>query len=99
MMEFFYKALGLPEVASAHGQTGDNFIVYIHWLMIALFFGWLAYFVFALYKFNARRTQKANYFGVRNHFSTYIEGGVVLFETVLLLLFAIPLWGDVVGKL
>jgi len=99
MMELYYKMLGLPEVASAHGHKVDDFIVYIHWLMIALFFGWLVYFVYALYKFNARRARKANYFGVRNHFSTYIEGGVVLFETVLLLLFAIPLWGDVMGKL
>jgi cytochrome c oxidase subunit 2 len=99
MMELFYKALGLPEVASEHGLRVDNFIVYIHWLMIALFFGWLIYFVYALYRFNARRAQKANYFGVRNHFSTYIEIGVVAFETVLLLLFAVPLWGDVVGKL
>lgn len=99
MMELFYKALGLPEVASAHGQKVDNFIVYIHWLMIALFFGWLVYFVFALYKFNARRAQKANYFGVRNHFSSYIEIGVVVFETVLLLFFAVPLWGKVVGDL
>jgi len=99
MMEFFYKLLGLPNVASAHGHQVDNFIVYLHWLMIALFFGWLAYFVYTLYRFNARRTPKASYFGVRSHFSTYVEVGVVLFESVLLLFFAVPLWGDVMGKL
>jgi cytochrome c oxidase subunit 2 len=99
MMEFFYKMLGLPEVASAHGPKVDDFIVYIHWLMIALFFGWLVYFLFTLYHFRKSRTPKANYFGVRNHYSTYIEISVVVFETVLLLFFAVPLWGDVIGKL
>lgn len=99
MMELFYKILGLPEVASTHGHRVDNFIVYVHWLMIALFFGWLAYFVYTLYKFNARRTKKANYFGVRNHFSSYLEVAVVCAETFLLIFLAVPLWGDVVGKL
>jgi cytochrome c oxidase subunit II len=98
-MEFFYKLLGLPDVASVHGQKVDDFIVYVHWLMIALFFGWLAYFIFTLYRFRKARSPKANYFGVRSHFSTYVEIGVVAFESVLLLFFAVPLWGDVVGKL
>jgi cytochrome c oxidase subunit 2 len=98
-MSFFYKLLGLPEVASAHGHKVDNFIVYVHWLMIALFFGWLVYFIYTLYRFSKTRTPKANYFGVRSHFSTYIEIGVVAFESVLLLFFAVPLWGDVVGQL
>lgn len=99
MMEFFYKMLGLPEVASAHGHKVDSFIVYLHWLMIALFFGWLAYFVYTLYRFRKSRAPKANYFGVRNHYSTYLEVGVVAAESFLLLFLAIPLWGDVVGKL
>jgi cytochrome c oxidase subunit II len=98
-MEFFYKLLGLPDVASIHGQKVDDFIVYVHWLMIALFFGWLAYFAYTLYRFRKARAPKANYFGARSHFSTYVEIGVVAFESVLLLFFAVPLWGDVVGKL
>jgi len=99
MMEFSYKLLGLPDVASAHGRQVDSFIVYIHWLMVALFVGWLIYFLFTLYHFRSHRVPKANYFGVRHHFSSYIELGIVAFEAVLLLFFAIPLWGDVVGKL
>jgi cytochrome c oxidase subunit 2 len=97
-MEFFYKLLGLPEVASSHGHKVDNFIVYVHWLMIALFVGWFIYFVLTLWKFNARRNAKANYFGVRNHSSTYIEVGVVAVESFLLLVLAIPLWGKVMGE-
>ena len=92
-----YKLLGLPETASAQGHKVDNFIVYVHWLMIALFVGWLIYFVFTLYHFRKSRTPKANYFGVRSHTSTYLEVGVVAVEAFLLLFLAIPLWGKVVG--
>jgi cytochrome c oxidase subunit 2 len=98
ILNFFYKLLGLPETASAHAHKVDSFIVYIHWLMIALFFGWFVYFVYTLYRFNQRRSPKANYFGVRNHASTYLEVCVVGVEAVLLLFFALPLWGEVVGK-
>ena len=42
------KLLGLPPVASEHGQHVDDLIIYMHWLMIALFVGWLAYFAYAL---------------------------------------------------
>ena len=31
-----------PVLASEHGQSVDNLIIYVHWLMIALFVGWLA---------------------------------------------------------
>ena len=34
------QLLGLPELASAHGHKVDNFIGYVHWLMIVLFVGW-----------------------------------------------------------
>jgi cytochrome c oxidase subunit 2 len=97
MMEFFYKILGMPELASTHGHKVDEFIVYLHWLMIALFVGWFIYFVIVLWRFNVRRNAKANYFGVRSHISTYAEVGVVVAESFLLLFLAIPLWGKVVG--
>jgi cytochrome c oxidase subunit 2 len=97
-MEPFYKLLGLPGVASEHGHKVDNFIVYVHWLMIALFVGWLIYFLFTLYHFRQSRVAKANYFGVRNHSSSYIEVAVVAVEAFLLLFLAVPLWGKVVGE-
>jgi cytochrome c oxidase subunit 2 len=97
LLGLFYKLLGLPEVASAHGHKVDNFIVYVHWLMIALFGGWFIYFVITLWRFNAKRSAKANYFGVRSHTTTYLEVGVVVAESFLLLFLAIPLWGKVMG--
>jgi cytochrome c oxidase subunit 2 len=97
-MELMYKLLGLPEVASAHGNKVNDFIVYVHWLMFVLFVGWLIYFAFTLFKFNAKRTPKANYHGVQHHGSSYIEVAVVLVEAGLLIFLAIPLWGEVMGK-
>ena len=37
------KLLGLPVLASEQGKGVDNLIIYVHWLMIALFVGWYMY--------------------------------------------------------
>lgn len=92
------KILGLPVLASEHGQQVDNLIIYVHWLMIVLFVGWLAYFAYALFRFHQSRNPKADYFGVRNHASNYIEGAVALVEGVLLLGVAVPFWARAVDK-
>jgi cytochrome c oxidase subunit 2 len=60
--------------------------------MIALFVGWFGYFVFCLWKFNARRHPKADHQGVRSHASNYIELVVAGVEVFLLVAFAIPMW-------
>jgi cytochrome c oxidase subunit 2 len=83
----------LPELASEHGKDVDMFILYIHWLMAILFVGWVAYFLYAVFRFSKKRNPKADYQGVRGHASSYIEVAVVVVEAVLLLIFAIPLWG------
>src|SRR6266853_4714933 len=93
------KLLGLPVLASEHGQQVDNLIIYVHWLMIVLFVGWLAYFAYALFRFHHSRNPKADYFGVRNHASNYIEGAVAIVEGVILLGVAVPLWAKAVDKL
>ena len=90
------KLLGLPALASEHGRQVDNLIIYIHWLMIALFVGWLAYFAYALFRFRRARSPKADYHGVKNHASTYIEGAVALVEGALLLGIAVPYWAKAV---
>jgi cytochrome c oxidase subunit 2 len=92
------KLLGLPELASQHGADVDKFIVYVHWLMIALFIGWGAYFLYALWRFRAGRNQKADYVGVTSHASSYLEVAVAAVEILLLVGFAIPLWAKVVDK-
>ena len=83
----------MPVLASEHGKDVDLFIYYVHALMAALFIGWMAYFVWVLVKFRKAKSAKASYEGVTGHASSWIEGVVVLVEAVLLLAFAIPLWG------
>jgi cytochrome c oxidase subunit 2 len=70
----------------------DDLIIYVHWLMIVLFIGWSAYFIYALWRFSGKRHPKADPVGVRSHASNYIEIGVIIAELVLLIGFAIPMW-------
>ena len=92
------KFLGLPPLASEHGADVDRLILYMHLLMGALFIGWFAYFVYVLFRFRASKNPKASYTGVTSSASSYIEGAVVLAEAVLLVGFALPLWGKIAGK-
>src|SRR5262249_2987493 len=45
-----------------------------------------------------KRNPKADYVGVRNHASSYIEITVALIEGVLLVGLAVPLWANAVDK-
>jgi cytochrome c oxidase subunit 2 len=93
MIEWFaQKVLLMPELASVHGRTVDALIVYVHWLMIALFVGWSAYFVYVLWRFNHRRNPQADYEGSKSHVPKHIELAVVLAEAVLLIVVAMPIW-------
>ncbi len=95
--DLFHKLLGLPVLASKHGRDVDAFLIYIHWLMIALFIGWTVFFIYTLIRFRQSRNPKADYVGVKSkHVSNSLEGVVALIEAVLLLGFAIPLWAKVV---
>ncbi|HEV2393844.1 MAG TPA: cytochrome c oxidase subunit II [Verrucomicrobiae bacterium] len=95
MME---KLLGLPVLASEHGRQVDDLIIYVHWLMIVLFVGWIAYFAYVLFRFHHSRNPKADYFGVRSHISSWIEGIVALVEGILLVAIAVPFWARAVDK-
>ena len=86
------KLLGLPPLASENGRDVDLLIIWVHWLMIALFVGWLGYFFYTLYRFRRARNPKADYQGVRNHASNYIEIIVAGVEAFLLIFIAVPLW-------
>src|SRR6266513_5103678 len=98
MREFLVSRLGLPVLASDHGRTVDDLIIYVHLLMIVLFVGWLAYFAYALFRFHRSRNPKADYVGVKNHASNYIEGAVASVEGALLIGIAVPLWTKAVDS-
>lgn len=92
------KLLGMPPLASSNGQDVDDLIIYVHWLMLALFIGWIIYFAYAVWRFHHSRNPKADYYGVRNHASNYIELTVAGVEAVLLIFVAVPLWAKAVDK-
>ena len=93
MTHWFAKyVLRLPEVASKNGVEVDNLMVYVHWLMFALFIGWIIYFFYAIYRFRQSRNPKADYVGVRGHLSTYLELAVAGIEALLLIGIAVPVW-------
>ena len=43
--------LGLPIQASTHAGEIDHLISLLHWLMLVLFVGWGAFFLFVLVRF------------------------------------------------
>jgi cytochrome c oxidase subunit 2 len=86
------KLLGLPPDLSAHGPQIDALLGTVHLLMFALFIGWGSFFVYALIRFRRKRHPSADYAGAKTHASSYIEAGVAIFEAVLLIAFAVPVW-------
>ncbi len=91
--------MGLPPLASAQGGEIDLIIFLMHVLMLVLLVGWGVFFIYVLFRFRAKRNPKANYTGVTNHYSTYIEGAVALIEALLLIGFSIPFWAKNVSAL
>lgn len=91
--------LGMPVGASAHAGEVDRIMVLVHWLMAVLFVGWSTFFVYVLLRFRRGRNPKATYHGLRGRWSTWIEGGVLAAEVVLLAFFSIPFWSTQVDAL
>jgi cytochrome c oxidase subunit 2 len=83
---------GLGVQASAHAAEIDRINGFVHWLMAVLFVGWGAFFLFCLFRFRRGRQPKADYDGMRSHFSTWTEVAVGAVEVLLLVAFSIPAW-------
>ena len=83
--------LGLP-AGSAHAGDVDEIMVLVHWLMLVLFVGWSAFFLYVLVRFRRSANPVARHQGVRGSWSTWIEGGVLAAEVALLAFFSIPVW-------
>jgi cytochrome c oxidase subunit 2 len=84
--------LGLPVQASTHAGEIDEMLVLVHWLMLFLFVGWGAFFVFVLFRFSKRANPTASYTGAKGKISKGIEVAVAIVEVVLLVGYAIPAW-------
>jgi cytochrome c oxidase subunit 2 len=87
------ELMGIVPNASDHGPTIDHMLEFCHWFMLVLFVGWSAFFLYALFRFHHSRNPRANYHGVKSKASAHLEFLVVVIEAILLLGFAIPLWG------
>ena len=94
MIEFLNNYLGLPFAASDHALKLDYMNSWVHWLMLILFIGWGAFFIFTVIKFRAKANSKASYDGVKSNFSKYAEVGIIVFEAFLLIGFAYPIWSE-----
>lgn len=88
------QALGMVPNASEHGASNDMMLEICHWFMAALFVGWSCYFFYTLWRFSKRRNPKADYHGVQSKASAHLEFSVVVIEIMILLGFALPLWGN-----
>ena len=65
--------LGLPSQASTHAADIDQMIVLVHWLMLVLFVGWGAFFLFVLFRFRSSANPKADYAGAKGKLSKGLE--------------------------
>jgi cytochrome c oxidase subunit 2 len=89
MME---KWLRMPVQASTHAATIDQMTVLVHWLMLVLFVGWGAFFLFVLFRFRRGAHPRADYAGAKGKFAKSTEIAVAVVEVVLLVGYAIPAW-------
>jgi len=84
--------LGLPVQASTHAAELDHMTVLVHWLMLVLFVGWGAFFVFVLFRFRKGANPRASYTGAKGKLSKGLEIAVAVVEVILLVFYAIPAW-------
>ena len=84
--------LGMPVAASSHSGDVDSLIVVVHWLMLVLFIGWGAFFIYVLFRFRKAANPRADYHGAKGKISKGLEIGIVIAEVILLAFYAIPAW-------
>lgn len=84
-----------PNLGADTAHEVDRLIYVMHAFMAALFVGWGAYFVYALYRFRRREGHAAEYELPKAKASKALEVGVVVIEAVLLLGFSMPVWARV----
>jgi cytochrome c oxidase subunit 2 len=82
----------LPPQASAHAPEIDLVLTLVHWLMLVLFVGWGAYFVWALIRFRERRQPMPDSGHMSGRPALWAEVGIVVAEGVLLIAIALPIW-------
>jgi len=84
----------LPLNLSTHGAEIDHLINLLHIFIFLLFVGWGIYFAYVLLRFRVRPGQPAepSVAQRRFRFPLWLEGGIVVFELILLVYFSAPIW-------
>ena len=86
------QAMGLAPNASEHGYAIDTMMEMLFWFMLVLFMGWGSFYAYTLWRFHHKKHPRALYAGAASHLPSKLEGGIFVFEIVILLSFATPLW-------
>ncbi len=89
----------MPLQASTHAAEIDQMTILVHWLMLVLFVGWGAFFVFVLFRFRKGANPRASYVGAKGKLAKSTEILVAIIEIVLLVGYAIPAWATRVRPL
>jgi len=92
------ESLGITPNAALHGYAIDSMLEMLHWFMLVLFLGWGSFYAYTLWRFQQKKSPKANYVGTTSHLPTKLEGGVLVLEIVLLMAFAAPIWANRVDQ-
>jgi cytochrome c oxidase subunit 2 len=82
----------LPPAASTHAPAIDGMLSHIHLVILVLFAGWAAYFLYLLIRYRAGNHPRATHAGTRGRLAIVFTAGLVLTEGVLLVTAGLPLW-------
>jgi cytochrome c oxidase subunit II len=89
----------MPLQASTHAAEIDQMTILVHWLMLVMFVGWGAFFLFVLFRFRKGANPRASYVGAKGKLAKSTEILVAIIEIVLLVGYAIPAWATRVRPL
>ena len=89
----------MPLQASQHAAEIDHMTILVHWLMLIMFVGWGAFFLFVLFRFRRGANPRADYAGAKGKLAKGTEVAVAIIEVILLIGYAIPAWATRVKAL
>jgi cytochrome c oxidase subunit 2 len=82
----------MPVAASAHAGGIDRELAIVHVVMLLLFAGWCAYLAWVLFRFRRGRQPEPAAAQASGRVAMWVTGGVVVFETVMLVGLSLPMW-------
>ena len=81
-----------PVAAAGHAAAIDGEMMAIHGLMAMLFMGWCMYLAWVIFRFRAGNQPEPLPVAAKGTVAVAVTGGVVVFEAVMLVFVALPMW-------